>query len=327
MDALSETLSVVRLSGAIFFNGRFTAPWCYASPPAHAVAPILDPDAEQLIVFHMITEGECVAVVEGLEPVRLSAGDVVMFPGGHGHSLCSAPGVPPDTSRPLADLLAGAPRLLCMGGGGAATRFVCGFLGCDARLGRMLLGGMPPVVRVSLRDAPAGAWLEASLRYALDEAISPRPGGQGVLAKLSELLFVEVLRTYMDDAMAGRTGWLAGLRDRAVGAALNALHADPARAWTLSELARAAGASRSVLAERFQRLIGVSPMQYLTQWRMVLAANLLIRRGGDAQLLDVAMDVGYRTDTAFSRAFRREFGAPPAAWRRARAGRRLASAA
>ena len=170
-----------------------------------------------------------------------------------------------------------------------------------------------------MRGSNAGAWLEASVRYALAEARSPRPGGAGVLARLAEVLFIEVLRLYMYEqtaGRAGRTGWLAGLGDRIVGAALNALHARPAHAWTLEDLAREAGTSRSVLAERFQQLVGSSPMQYLTQWRMLLAANLLCR--SRAPLLRIAEEVGYQTDTAFSRAFRREYGAPPAAWRRSR---------
>jgi AraC-like DNA-binding protein len=170
------------------------------------------------------------------------------------------------------------------------------------------------VVRVNVRGSNAGMWLEASVRYALAEARSPRPGGAGVLAKLSEVLFIEVLRMHMNEQNADRTGWLAGMSDRIVGAALNALHARPAHAWSLEELARAAGTSRSVLAERFQHLVGSSPMQYLTQWRMLLAANLLCR--GNAPLARIAEEVGYQTDTAFSRAFRREYGVPPAAWRK-----------
>jgi AraC-like DNA-binding protein len=234
--------------------------------------------------------------------------------------MCSAPGVPPARGARLDEVLARRPRQLAYGGGGASTRLVCGYLACDARLARLLLAGLPPLVRVNVRGSNAGTWLEASVRYALAEARSPRPGGEGVLAKLAEVLFIEVLRQYMHqqaaDAVAGErhSGWLAGVGDRIVGAALNALHKSPAHTWSLDELARTAGTSRSVLAERFQQLVGSSPMQYLTQWRMLLASNLLCR--SNAPLSRIAEDVGYQTDTAFSRAFRREFGAPPAAWRR-----------
>ncbi|MDH4609174.1 AraC family transcriptional regulator [Pseudomonas sp. BN102] len=322
MDALSETLRVVHLVGAIFINARFSAPWCYQSPRADSVAPLLEPGAERLVIFHLITEGECFVELGRDAPVRLVAGDAVIFPQGHAHRMTSQPGLPPATGARLDAVLARRPRQLSYGGGGPITRLVCGYLACDTRLAELLLAGLPPLVRVNVRGSSAGAWLEASVRYALAEAKSPRPGGEGVLAKLAEVLFIEVLRLYMNEQAEGRTGWLAGLGDRIVGAALSALHRSPAQAWTLEELARTSGTSRSVLAERFQLLVGSSPMQYLTQWRMLLAANLLCR--SNAPLARIAEDVGYQTDTAFSRAFRREFGAPPAAWRRSRAQRQPA---
>lgn len=315
MDALSEILRVVRLVGAIFINARFTAPWCYQSPCADAAAPLLEPGAERVVIFHLLTEGECFVEIADQPPIHLRAGDVVLFPKGDAHRMTSSPGLlPAKGGRSLGEVLARRPRQLAYGGGGPTTRLVCGYLACEARLARMLLAGLPSVVRVNVRGSNAGMWLESSVRYALEEARSPRPGGAGVLAKLSEVLFIEVLRLYMIERSPDRTGWLAGVGDRIVGAALNALHARPAHAWTLEELARAAGTSRSVLAERFQHLVGSAPMQYLTQWRMLLAANILSR--SNAPLARIAEDVGYQTDTAFSRAFRREFGAPPATWRR-----------
>jgi AraC-like DNA-binding protein len=317
MDALSETLRVVRLVGAIFINGRFSAPWCYQSPPADAAAPHLEPGAERVVIFHLITEGECFVELGGEPPMRLCAGDAIVFPQGHAHRMTSEPGLPPAQGARLEQVLARRPRQLGYGGGGAVTRLVCGYLACDARLARMLLAGLPPIVRVNVRGSNAGVWLEASVRYALAEARSPRPGGAGVLAKLAEVLFIEVLRMYIDQTGSGRTGWLAGVGDRVVGAALSALHKEPARAWTLEALAKQSNTSRSVLAERFQHLVGMAPMHYLTQWRMLLAANLLCR--SNAPLARIAEDVGYQTDTAFSRAFRREYGQPPAAWRRDRA--------
>jgi len=314
MDALSETLRVVRLTGAIFISARFSAPWCYASPTADTAAPLLEPGAEKVVIYHLITEGSCWVELDGAAPLRVEAGDIVIFPHGDAHRMASAPGLPPGQGRRLADVLARRPRQLAYGGGGEVTRIVCGYMACDARLGRMLLAGLPPVVKVNVRGSAAGAWLESSVGYALAEARSPRPGGAGVLAKLAEVLFIEALRLYVAEDSEGRTGWLAGVRDRVVGAALSALHRDPARQWTLEELARTAGASRSVLAERFQQLVGASPMQHLAQWRMLLAANLL--RAGAAPLTRIAEEVGYQTDTAFIRAFRREYGVPPATWRR-----------
>jgi len=314
MDALSETLRVVRLVGAIFINAKFTAPWCYQSPTADFAAPLLEPGAERVVIFHLLTEGECFVELGQAQPEHLIAGDVVLFPQGDAHRMTSQPGLPTGKGSRLDVVLARRPRQLTYGGGGATTRLVCGYLACDARLAKMLLGGLPPVVKVNVRGSNAGSWLEASVRYALAEARSPRPGGAGVLAKLAEVLVIEVLRLYMTQQGEGRIGWLAGVGDRIVGGALNALHRNPAYAWTLDELARTANTSRSVLAERFQHLVGSSPMQYLTQWRMLLASNLLVR--SNAPLTSIAQDVGYQTDTAFSRAFRREFGAPPAAWRR-----------
>jgi AraC-like DNA-binding protein len=314
MDALSETLRVVRLVGAIFIEGRFSAPWCYQSPCADAAAPLLEPGAERVVIFHFITEGECFVEMDSETPTRLSAGDVVVFPQGHAHRMCSEPGLRPAKGARLEDVLARRPRKLVYGGGGRTTRLICGYLACDARLAKMLLSGLPPLLRVNVRGSNAGIWLEASVKYALAEARSPRPGGTGVLAKLAELLFIEVLRLHMNEQGAERSGWLAAVRDRIVGAVLSQMHTRPAHAWSLDALARAVGTSRSVLAERFQHLVGSAPMEYLTQWRMVLAASLLCR--SNAPLAQIAEDVGYRTDTAFIRAFRREYGLPPAAWRR-----------
>jgi AraC-like DNA-binding protein len=275
-----------------------------------------------VVIFHLITEGECYVELGDDPPLLLNPGDVVIFPQGHAHRMSSRPGLPPASGARLDEVLARRPRQLSHGGGGAVTRLVCGYLACDTRLAGMLLAGLPPVVRVNVRGSNAGIWLESSVRYALAEARSPRPGGEGVLAKLAEVLFIEVLRLYMHELGEGRTGWLAGVNDRIVGAALNALHKKPCHAWTLDELARTAGTSRSVLAERFAQLVGVTPMQYLTQWRMLLAANLL--RSSNSSLIRIAEEVGYQTDTAFSRAFRREYGAPPAAWRRSQEKRTMA---
>jgi AraC-like DNA-binding protein len=314
MDALSETLRVVHLVGAIFIQGRFTAPWCYQSPHADAAAPYLEPSAERVVIFHLITEGECFVELEGQAPLHLGAGDAVLFPQGDAHRMASALDLPPAQGAHLATVLARRPRRLSYGGGGETTRLICGYMACDARLAGLMLAGLPAVVRVNVRGSNAGDWLEASVRYALVEARSPRPGGDGVLSKLAEVLFIEVLRQYMNDQQEGQTGWLASLGDRIVGKALGALHARPAFAWTLEDLARESGTSRSVLAERFQHLVGSSPIAYLTQWRMLLAANQL--RRSTAPLSQIAEDVGYQTDTAFSRAFRREYGLPPGAWRR-----------
>lgn len=314
MDALDEILKAVRISGTFFVSGRFTAPWCYQSPCARIAAPFLEPKAENVIIFHLITEGECIVEMAGQEPFRAKAGEVVIFPKGDAHRMASSAGLTPARSSNLSRLLAHRPCRLAYGGGGARTRLVCGYLACDAGLARLLLSGLPSAVKLDIRATPAGAWLESSIEYALSEAKSRRPGGSSVMARLAEVLFIEILRQYACSSHT-RIGWLAGLSDRTVGKALNALHGDPSRDWTLDEIARSIGSSRTVVADRFQKIMGISPMLYLTQWRMLIAANML--RRSSASLTSIAEEVGYQNDTSFSRAFRREYGVPPAAWRRA----------
>jgi AraC-like DNA-binding protein len=314
-DALSNILQVVHLTSAVFFNAKFTAPWCYASPPSSAVIPHLAPGADHLVIYHLISEGECFARVEGADPVKLTAEDLVIFPHGDAHRVGTDFNA--RTARPertLELLRKRGLRLVQYGGGGAITRFVCGYLACDLALCRGLLDALPPVVRVPLRRDGAADWLEASIRYAVDEARLPRPGGRAVLAKLSEVLFVEALRRYLDSLPADQTGWLAGLRDRHVGRALALLHARPSHRWTVDRLAREIGCSRSILAARFTHFLGRPPMHYLTHWRLTLAATAL--RASRASVLSIAQQVGYETDAAFIHAFKREFGVPPAEWRR-----------
>jgi AraC-like DNA-binding protein len=312
MDAFSETLRAVRLVGAFFVEGRFTSPWCYRSPCADALAPILEPGAERVVIFHLITQGECFVDMDREPPLHLQAGDAVLFPYGDEHLMTSSPGLAP--SSDIEQVLLERPRLIELGGGGASTQLLCGYMACDARMGKLLLGGLPTITRVHVRHSDVGGWLDASVRYALLEARSGRPGGEGVLSKLAEVLFIEMLRLYMNSHGSGMKGWLAGMGDRVVSAALNAIHAQPAHDWTLGSLATHVGSSRSVLAERFQQLVGTTTMQYLTQWRMLLAANLLAR--SNTSLAQIAQEVGYETDTALSRAFRREYGIPPGTWRR-----------
>ena len=313
MDALSEVLRVVRLNSAVFFNARFSAPWCFSSPAAATVMEALHPGAERLVIFHLLTEGECRVEVDGAPPATLRAGEIIVFPHGDAHLMASGAGVPPGPPADLPALLRRGPRELCAGGGGPATKFICGFLSCDPRLCRPILTALPRVLTVSLRGQEEPGWLEHSIRYAVAEAAAARAGGAGVLAKLSEVLFIETLRRHMEQLPPEQTGWLAGVRDRTVGKALALIHSQPAQAWTVERLARECNISRSVLAERFTHYVGQSPMQYLMHWRMALAAGML--RSSSLSITRVAQDVGYETDPAFSRAFRREFGMPPAAWR------------
>jgi AraC-like DNA-binding protein len=314
MDALSEVLKVLQFNSAIFFNARFTAPWSIASPEAAAVARQVNAGSERLLFYHFFVEGSCTVKLDDQPPVHPQAGDIILFPQGDAHTMASSE---LGGAGPLLDvqgLLRRKPEELQLGGGGKPTRIICGYLSCDPILCRPVLAALPRVLTVSLRRDGRIDWLERSFVYAVGEAASTEPGGGGVLAKLSEVLVVETLRRYISQMSEGQTGWFAGLRDRVVGKCLALMHEKPAHPWTLESLAREAGASRSVLAERFSHYVGQSPIQYLGKWRMALASNLLRRTA--SSIMHIALEVGYETDTAFSRAFRREFGMPPASWRR-----------
>ena len=200
------------------------------------------------------------------------------------------------------------------GGGGELTRMVCGYLACDSSLFDTVLAALPRVMVVNMREGPGAQWLTSSIRFSISEAAGQRAGAGTVLAKLSELMFVEAIRRHIESLPPEQTGWLAGLRDRFVGKTLAMIHSKPAHPWTVEELAGAVGLSRSALADRFTALVGQPPMQYLTRWRLQLAANLL--RAGTRNVASVAADVGYDSEAAFSRAFKRELGVAPAVWRR-----------
>jgi AraC-like DNA-binding protein len=317
MDALSEVLKAVRLTSGIFLETEFTAPWCNDSAPGKEdVAGIL-PDAEQVSIFHLVTEGRCRArLPEGGPELQLTAGDLLMFPHGDGHVLGSDVRLVPLPSWEMVEAVPGGGLArIRYGGTGERTRFVCGFLACDKRTCKPLLDALPRMLRVSLRDSPAASWIEATLRRAAAETHAPSAGADVVLGRLAELLFVEGVREYVRSLPESQQGWLAALRDPHVGRALALLHGDPSRDWEVEALAREAGLSRSALADRFVAILGMPPMQYLTGWRMALASQAL-STSNDA-VARIAERVGYESEAAFNRAFKREFGTPPAAWRRA----------
>ena len=315
MDALSEVLKVLRLTSGLFLEAEFTAPWCIDSAPGTEDVRHILPDAEHVSIYHLLTEGRCRAALPDGAPVELAAGDIIMFPHGDGHRLGSDLQLAPVGAEVLVEPSAeGGLARIRHGGGGERTRFVCGFLACDKRLCRPLLGALPRMLRVELGDGPAAAWITATLRHGASETHAPRPGSEALLGRLSELLFVEAIRHYTASLPPDQLGWLAGLRDPHVGRALALLHAEPARDWEVEALAKQAGLSRSALNERFNALIGEPPMQYLTGWRLALASQALAS-SNDA-VARVAERVGYDSEAAFNRAFKREFGIPPAAWRR-----------
>jgi AraC-like DNA-binding protein len=320
-DALSDVLRAVRLTGAVFFTVDVSPPWSTPVPPARTLAPIIMPSAQHLISYHLVTSGSWWAIPDGGTPLRLETGDVIVFPGGAAHVMCSDPKVPPGAGfdvRQIPPPQQWPYRIVGDTQGAEKLGIVCGFLGCDVRPFNPLLAALPPTMVVSDRNGANDGWLGQFVRLAIAEVGDKRAGGDSVLGRLSELMFVEAVRRHIDSLPAEQTGWLAGLRDRSVGRALTLLHGKPAHAWTLEELARDVGVSRSSLADRFLHFVGQPPMQYLAQWRMQVAAGLLAT--GGASLAEVAADVGYASEAAFSRAFKKVVGEPPAAWRRQRNG-------
>jgi AraC-like DNA-binding protein len=313
MDPLSDLLRVVRLDGAFFYAVQAIEPWTVEQASATDMTPRILPDAEHLISYHILTEGRCYGGLVGEEPIELVAGDVIVFPHGDPHVMTSAPGIRRGLDiNTLAP--AGYPDTVVVGHGGTVSaRFACGYLGCDLRPFNPLLAALPR--RMHIRGL-ASAWVTTFASQLTEESRLGRPGANTVLTRLAELMFIEVLRRYLADLPHGQTGWLAGLGDEVVGRVLTLLHARPAHPWTLPELAKEAGSSRSDVSRRFTDLVGESPMQYLTQWRMQVAANLLTQSG--AKVAVIASDVGYESEAAFSRAFKKATGLAPGAWREAR---------
>ncbi len=314
MDVLSEVLKSVTLDGAIFYNAEFSAPWGFRLPPSRSVAPYFSSSDGHVIIFHLLVDGRGSAMVEAGEPISLEAGDIVVFPHGDPHILTNgSPREVHDNENDLHAILSQGLKLARLGGGGEVTRFVCGYMACEPRLGRLVLAGLPPMFKINIRDDTSGRWLEQSIRFSVGEAGEGHPGGEAVLAKLSEALFVETLRRYVAQWPEGRTGWLAGARDPELGRALALMHRRPADPWTLEEFAREAGLSRSVFAERFREILGAPPMTYLTTWRLQLGARMI--RSTGMSIAQVAAEVGYESEAAFNRAFKRSFGVPPARFR------------
>jgi AraC family transcriptional regulator, alkane utilization regulator len=337
MDILSEVLRVVRLSGAIHFRGEFTQPWAFStSPPEMMAARLKVPDGT-VTPFHVIVDGSCLVSSGGLPPIRIETGDVIIFPRGDQHIMASDPGIAPVPIKEIYSQPSGEQiTVLKYGGSGAPARFICGYLHSDQQFDP-LLKSLPALLCVRARgdkltletlddtgrhtqpieNQQEAEWWLASLRYLISETATPGPGNRAVLARLSESLFVEVLRWQFRYSAQGHGGWLAGLQDPQIGRVLNLLHALPDRAWTVDELAKEAAISRAALAKRFVELVGQSPIQYLAGWRMHLARNLL--QESTLGIGEIAGRVGYESEAAFNRAFHRIVGSPPATWRQAKA--------
>lgn len=322
-EVLSDVLRTVRLTGAVFFEVDATSPWVAEAPPSAELANLVLPGSQHVIEYHAIVEGTCwIGRVEAdrvVDMEEVGPGSIVMFPHGHQHVMSSAPDLrcaPGLGVFDPGDPSAKPPYRLTPGeGGGGGAKLVCGFLGCDRAPFNPLIEALPPTLRIRGCLSGEGGWLAALIQAILTEARARRPGSDGVLARLSELVFIEVIRLYAESLPDSASGWLAALDDPQVGRALRLIHGDPAQAWSLNALAREVGVSRSVLAERFTASLGVPPMTYLQNWRMQVAEGLLL--GGSAKLAQIAARVGYESEAAFSRAFKRRTGVSPAARRAA----------
>jgi AraC-like DNA-binding protein len=314
MDALSDMLRVVGLTGGIFLDARFTAPWCIAGQVSPDLcAPFMAPPS-RLVCFHFIVEGNCFIEVSGNEPMAAGEGEVVLLSRNELHKIGSDLRLQP---TPAGDIMlspegAGVSRIE-HGGDGDRCAMVCGFLGGDAQL-EPLLKTLPSLLKLKVRDTPGGEWIAQSFRYGAQQLVNGDPGAATIMSKMSELLFVEAVRRHLTTMPEAQTGFLAGLRDPAVGKALALMHTQVARDWTAEDLADAVNLSRSAFAERFTTLMGQPPMRYLTGWRMQVAGHRL--REGRQTIAQIAFDVGYESEAAFARAFKREVGMPPAAWRK-----------
>jgi AraC-like DNA-binding protein len=309
MDPLSDVLRVVRLSGAHFFQAAASGSWGVEAAAARELSPRILPGSEHLISYHVVLTGRCWGGVKGQPPVPLEAGDVILFPHGHAHIMSSGP----DVGTNLLPINA-VPRFPKDAEFGDVSvpdvTLVCGFFGCDLAPFNPLIASLPIQLRMrGLSEGLVGIFA----RQVVEETRMGRAGADSMLTRLAELMFIEVLRRHLESLPTEHGGWLAGIRDPMVGRALALLHERPGHPWTLAELATAAASSRSSLAERFTQLVGVPPMQYLTQWRMQVAAALLKETG--AKVAAVAAEVGYESEAAFSRAFKRATGLAPGAWR------------
>lgn len=325
LDPLSDVLRSVRLRGSVFFHVSCRDQWSVMAPSAREVAPAVMPGAEHVIEYHLFVKGDGWVAVDGEPPMRMGEGDIIMLPHGDAHVVSSAPGLSPmvDDDWLFGERKGEQPIPVTYRGNmvelgllppeDASTVIVCGFIACDLKPFNPLIEALPRLLHLPAEGV--GAWVAPMLEHAASESGALRAGGAALLQRVSEMVFVDGARRYLDSLPAESKGWLGALRDRQVGRAIALMHADAATSWTLEELGSRVGLSRSALHERFVSLMGMPPMQYLTNWRMQCGARLL--REGHSTVAAVALDVGYDSEAAFARAFKRATGLPPAAWRRA----------
>ncbi len=314
-DPLSDLLGAMHLAGVVLFRAEFREPWAVITPDSCQLAQVLPFRTEHIIPFHVIAGGGCSVEMPGQPAVWLNDGDAVLLPYGSGHQLR---GRNTANAVPIGQLLPPPPwrdiPVVAHGSGGDTTHIICGFVQCDELLFHPMLRHLPPLVHVSPDASPQDRWLASTIRHTVTEATDPRPGSRSMLPRLTELMFVEILRKHMNGLSADEVGWFAAFNDTVVGGALRHIHAAPLRDWTVEDLARTVGVSRTVLAERFKHFLDQPPMQYVAGWRLQLAAQRL--KASELPLKTIADHSGYDSEAAFSRAFKRHFGLPPGDWRK-----------
>lgn len=314
-DLLSDLLGSMHLSGTVLFRAEFHEPWSVLTPDSCQLAQTLPFRTEHIIPFHLFATGGCWIEMEGHEPVWLDEADAVLLPYGDPHCLRGHGSV--DTVE-LGPLLPQGPwqqiPVVAHGGPGDATEIICGFLQCDELLFHPILRHLPSLLHVGAGSDASNDWLAGTIRHTIREASKPMPGSRSMLRRLTEVMFVEILRSHLQNLSADEVGWFAALNDPVAGAALQQLHAAPMKDWTIEKLAREAGVSRTVLAQRFKHFLDLPPMRYLAQWRLQLAAQQM--KTSDVPLKTIVDGSGYESEAAFSRAFKRHFGLPPGDWRK-----------
>lgn len=309
IDPLAETLHMLRLTGTLYCRGVLTAPWAIAIPRLEGV-----------MTFLVVTSGACWLTFEGQKPRLLQQGSLALFPHGTPHVISSAPGLEGD---PLLDLpvekVSQRYEILHHGGGGELTRSMYGVVRFDDVAAQHLLEFLPEMIGIDAWDDQTGGWLQSTLRFIANEAASLKPGGETVITRLSDVVVIQAIRSWLETSPPAATGWLAALRDPQIGKALALMHRRPGDDWSVESLAVRVGMSRSAFAARFAGLVGQAPLGYLTEWRMRVARSRLIDTT-DA-LSAISIDLGYQSEAAFCRAFKRIFGVPPGSVRRAEPNR------
>ena len=315
IDPLWEVLGAVRMTGGVFLDAQFTAPWCVSATMEMADFQLYLPNTQQVVAYHYVISGRMeVSTLAGAEPMVIGPGQAVLLPRNDGHIVGSELHPSPiHVKQLLQPGEGGGLAKIVHGGGDEPTHIFCGFLGSN-QFRNPLFETLPPMLKIDLASAGSSEWVEASWAFAIQGLQQGRVGSGAVMSRLSELMFVEAVRNYAASLPTGQKGWLSGMRDAAIGRTLALMHGKPGHPWTAEELAGAVAMSRTAFSDRFAALVGAPPMRNLTSWRMQLAQEKL--REGSQSVAQIAYEVGYEAEEAFTRAFKREIGSPPATWRK-----------